>query len=497
MKKFKFPTAHTILMSITAFVAVLTWIIPAGKYDTLQYVSSENTFVRSHLDQTEELPANDDVLKEIGIQIPIENFTNGDIRKPVNIPGTYTRVERNSQGIAAFLLAPIRGIIEVADLIFMVLIIGGLIGVMNITGAFEAGISFISRRFKGREFILIILVTSIVAIGGTSYGMSEEVIAFLPILIPVFLSAKYDALIPIAALYLGTTIGYMCSIVNPFSVIIASDAAGVSWTSGMNGRIILFVIILAVTITYLLYYAKKIRNDPSKSILYPENKEINTNYGHGVEKEIELTRKHYLILLVFTLTFFVMIGGVIFLDWWFLEMTPVFMVGAVLIAIIARIKEGVFVDAFVKGAADLLGVALIIGIARGISILMDDGMIGGTILYYASEATADMSKGLFANVLMFIYSGLSFFIPSSSGMAVLTMPIMSPLADVVGVGRETIVNSYLYGMGLFSFINPTGILLPLLAVARVGYDRWLKFIWPLLIIVTLITVLFLTLTIYL
>src|SRR5690606_13858323 len=146
-----------------------------------------------------------------------------------------------------------------------------------------------------------------------------------------------------------------------------------------------------------------------------------------------------------------------------------------------------FVETFVKGAGDLLGVAIIIGIARGVSVLMEDGFISDTLLFHSSNLTEGMNKGLFANVMLFIYGGLSFFIPSSSGMAVLTMPIMSPLADTVGFGREIIVNCYQYGMGLFAFINPTGLILASLAIVKVGYNKWLKFVIPLVIILTIFT----------
>ena len=177
-------------------------------------------------------------------------------------------------------------------------------------------------------------------------------------------------------------------------------------------------------------------------------------------------------------------------------MTVVFFVGAIIIGILGKINEYTFVDVFVKGASELLGVAIIIGIARGVTVLMNDGQISDTMLYYASNATSGMNKGIFINAMLYIYAGLSFFIPSSSGMAVLTMPIMSPLADGVGVGREAIVNAYQYGMGLFAFISPTGLILASLAIVKVGYDKWLKFVMPLVIILTIFTMLMLTLSVY-
>ena len=497
MKNLKFPTAHTILMAITGMVALMTWIIPAGKYDKLLFDDSAHAFILTKNEKKINLPARQETLDSLQVNIPLAKFEDGSIWKPINIPGSYQTVEAHPQGVGAFLLAPIKGIINAADLIFMVLLIGGLIGIMNITGAFEAGISFFARKLSGKEYLLIIIITALCAIGGTTYGMSEETIAFLPILIPVFLVAKYDTIIPVAATYLGTSIGYMCSVINPFSVIIASDTAGVDWTVGMYGRIFMFVAVTLIAVLYLLWYARRIKRDPEKSLVYQEVQQLSTLYVRKEDPHKKLTHRLKLIILIFTLTFGVMIFGVIALDWWFLEMSPVFMVGAVAIAIVARIKESVFVDYFIKGAADLLGVALIIGIARGISVLMDEGLISDTILYYASNATEGMNKGLFSNVLIFIYSGLAFFIPSSSGMAMLTMPIMAPLADTVNIGRETIVDAYLYGMGLFSFISPTGILLPSLAIVKVGYNKWIKFVLPLLAIVTVFTVIANTILVYL
>jgi len=174
-----------------------------------------------------------------------------------------------------------------------------------------------------------------------------------------------------------------------------------------------------------------------------------------------------------------------------------FFVGAILIGFICKINEATFVDTFMKGAGDLLGVAFIIGLARGVTVLMENGLISDTLLFYASSFTEGMPKGLFINAMLFVYTGLTFFIPSTSGMAVLTMPIMSPLADTVSLGREHVVNAYLLGNGLFNFINPTGLILASLAVVKVGYNKWLKFMIPLLIILTIISMLFLTITVYL
>jgi uncharacterized ion transporter superfamily protein YfcC len=191
-----------------------------------------------------------------------------------------------------------------------------------------------------------------------------------------------------------------------------------------------------------------------------------------------------------------MIYGVSALDWWFIEMTTVFFIGAILIGLVARINEREFVKAFINGAKDLLSVGLIIGVARGITILMENGQISDTLLDASSALVSEMPKEIFINMLYFVYAGLSLFIPSSSGMAVLTMPIFAPLADVVGIGRELIVNAYIYGQGLTAFINPTGLILASLTMVNVGYNKWLKFIMPLVAILMVLCMLMLTIGVY-
>ncbi|MFH6769892.1 YfcC family protein [Gaetbulibacter aquiaggeris] len=496
MRKLKFPTAQTILIIIAIIVALLTWLVPAGKYDSLAYNAKNNSFIKTSLEKTIELPATQETLENLHIKIPIEKFTNGDIYKPIGIPNTYKELESKPQGLAELVQAPIKGIIAASDIIFLILIIGGLIGIMNLTGAFDAGIAWMAKMLKGREYILIILVTTLIAAGGTTFGLAEETMAFYPILIPVFLAAKYDAMVGLACIFLGSGVGSMCSTTNPFSTIIASDAAGINWTTGLENRLIMLAICLIITIIYILHYAKRVKADPSKSLIYDQKEELEALFGLHSMNTTTYTNRLRLITVVFSLCFVIMIVGVSFLDWWFVEMTATFFVGAIIIGLIAKIKESIFVEEFAKGAASLLSVAFIVGIARGVTILMEDGLISDTILYHASTITEGLNKGIFTNFMLFIYGGLSFFMPSSSGMAVLTMPIMSPLADTVNIGRETIVDTYNYGMGLFYLINPTGLILAALAIVKIGFNKWLKFIMPLVLILLITTMVLLTISVY-
>jgi len=497
MKKISFPTAHSILLIIAALVALATWLVPAGKFEELKYDKDKQAFV--HIKDTVELtyPASQKTLDSLGIKIALSKFEDGSIKKPIGIPGSYYKKASNSQGVVAFIQSPLQGIMQAIDVILFVLIIGGFIGIVNYSGAFDAGVGRLAQALEGREQLLIIIITSLIALGGTTFGLAEETIAFYPILVPVFIAARYDAMVALAVIYLGSSIGTMVSTVNPFSAIIASDAAGISWTAGLYGRIFMLILGTAICIWYIIRYAEKVRKDPSKSIIYAQKEEIEAAFAVRNTGAVKFNWRISLVLLVFAASFITMIIGVSMLGWWYMEMTSVFFVAAVVVGVIAGIREKVFVEQFVKGANDLLNVALIIGIARGIGWLMDEGAISGTLLNAASGMVEDMPKGLFVNVMMFVYAGLSFFIPSSSGLAVLSMPIMAPLADVVNVPREVVVNAYQYGMGLMAFITPTGLILASLTMVNVTYDKWLKFVLPLLFWLTLLTMLVLTIQVYL
>lgn len=491
-KKIQFPTAFTVLFLVTILVAGLTFILPAGQYDTLSYNSTSKSFELNANQQVLQLPGKQSTLDSFGIKIELEKFESGALWKPVSIPGTYHHVDEGKMNLIDVVQAPLKGISESIDIILFVLIIGGFIGVMNGTGVFDTGIQQLSKKLKGKEQWLIIIVCTLMALGGTTFGLAEETIAFYPILMPVFLAARYDAIVAVGSIFLGSCIGTMVSTTNPFSVIIASDAAGIKWTDGLEGRVIFFVITLIITLIYILRYAKKIQKDPSMSLIKDQKAEIEAHFLHQTNDNVKtFSWRTLLVLLLFLATFIVMIYGVATQGWWFLEMTTVFFIAAILIGIVERLGEKKFVQDFMIGAKDLLGVALIIGLARGVTLIMEEGMIGDTMIFYASNTVEGMNKGVFTGSMMGIFSALSFFIPSSSGMAVLTMPIMAPLADIVALPRYLVVNSYIFGMGLLAMITPTGLILATLTMVKVGYNKWIKFVMPLIGILAIVALLFL------
>jgi uncharacterized ion transporter superfamily protein YfcC len=453
---FRFPSAFTILFALIVLVAVLTWIIPAGQYER---VASEA------------------------------------LGKDVPIAGTFAPTDAAPQGFFDVILAPIAGfydpveyVARAIDVSLFVLIIGGFIGVVTATGAIDAGIARAMVRLKGRENWMIPILMALFALGGTTYGMAEETLAFYVLLIPVMIAAKYDALTAVAVILLGAGVGVLGSTVNAFSTVIASDAAGISFADGLLLRVVILLICWAVTVAFVMRYAAKVRADPSKSLVYDKKTANEAHFLAETPSEAApFTGLHKIVLILFALTFGVMVWGVSIGGWWMAEMSGLFLAAAIIIGILARLGEGMLVESFVNGARDLLGVALIIGLARGIVVIMDAGMITDTILHAAETSVAGLSETAFILVIYWTQVGLSFFVPSTSGLAVLSMPILAPVADFAGVKRELVVTAFATASGMVNLITPTSaVVMGGLAIGRVPYERWLRFVWPLLLVLTLI-----------
>ncbi len=499
MKRFSFPSPYTVVFLVIVLAALGTWLMPAGSYNTLSYDVDRNLLVVDSGDEQHTLPATQETLDQLKVNIKVEKLINQNIRKPVAIPGTYKEVKSNPQGVIAMLLAPIEGIYDAIDVILFVLVIGGFIKVFNSSGAFGAGISLITVKLKGRESWLIVTLTFLFALAGSTFGMAEETLAFFPILIPVFLALGYDVMLPFAVIYAGAAVGVMASTTNPFATIIASDAAGVNWTLGLTGRIGMLIAGSIVCSWYFIRYGNKVKADPSKSILFNKREEVETfvEQKDQRQEDLKMNNRYRILLVLFSTTFMVMIYGVSKLGWWFPEMTALFLVASLIVGIMMKGGEKKIIGIFVSGAKDMVGVAFIIGIARGVTIVLNNGMINDSILNYTSNTVQGTIGAVFIVILMLGYALMTLFIASTSGMAVLTMPIIGSLAEIVGVPREQIVNAYLFGMGIMNFISPAGIILAALAMVKIDFNDWLKFIIPLLGILTLLCSIFLVVGVYL
>lgn len=481
-KKREFPNAFTVLFIVLIIASVLTFLVPAGMYQRLNYNSDIDKFeITDTNDDVRTVDATQESLSSLNIAISLDKFKNGDINKPIAIPNTYEKIKQRPQGLKEFLAAPIEGVVDTADIIIFVLILGGNIGLLNKTGTFDAGISALSKKTKGKEFILVTIVFFLITLGGTTFGMAEETIALYPILMPIFIASGYDAMVAIAAIYMGSSLGTMFATVNPFSAIIASTSAGINFKSGLPIRIVGLVIGSIITLMYIYIYAKKVQKDPSKSIVADQMPAVRKKFDlDSIDDNNvpEFTLKRKLILIVFALGFPIMIWGDYSLGWWFTEMSVIFMVTGFIIMLLSGLNENEAINTFMDGAADLIQVALVIGVARGINIIMDNGYISDTMLFYASNLVSGMNGILFSIVQMILFTVLGIFIPSSSGLAVLSMPIFAPLADTVNLGRDVIVSAYAYGQGWMAFLTPTGLILPTLQMAGITYDKWLKWVMP-------------------
>ncbi|MCW9733601.1 YfcC family protein [Avibacterium sp. 20-15] len=482
-KTFNFPSAFSILFVILIIAVGLTWIIPAGSYSKLTYNSANNVFVvKTYQQEDTILPATKESLDNLNIKIELSNFTEGTIKKPIAIPGTYQRVQQNPKTLQDIAISMVQGTIDAADIMVFIFVLGGMIGVINRTGSFNAGLTALANRTKGNEFLIVFCVSVLMVIGGTTCGIEEEAVAFYPILVPVFLALGYDAIVCVGAIFLASSMGTAFSTINPFSVVIASNAAGIPFTEGITWRFAGLILGSICVIAYLYWYCKKIKADPTASYTYEDREEFVQKYMKNIDTNqlINFTVRRKIILMLFCIAFPIMVWGVMFGGWWFPQMAASFLTLTIIIMFISKLKEKEIVNAFTEGASELVGVSLIIGLARGVNLVLDEGMISDTILAYASELVSGVPGSVFilAQLVIFIFLGL--IVPSSSGLAVLAMPIMAPLADTVGIPRHIIVSAYNWGQYAMLFLAPTGLVLVTLQMLNIPFNKWVRFVMPMI-----------------
>ena len=486
-KGFKMPSSYTVLLIIIAFMAVMTWIIPAGAF----------------------------------------------------VDGVYKAQPQNPQGIWDVLMAPIRAMLGTSpeegsliketsaaiDVAFFILMVGGFLGVVNETGMLDTGIASIVKKYKGREKMLILVLMPLFALGGTTYGMGEETMAFYPLLVPVMMAVGFDSLTGVAIILLGSQIGCLASTLNPFATGIASSTAGVSLGEGIILRLIFWVVLTGLSTWFVYKYADKIQKDPTKSLTYATREEDMKFFNVGEDDDnvnSTLTKKQKQVFVLFVLTFVLMVLsfipwsglGIKFFDnfnswltglpvvgqiigsstaalgtWYFPEGAMLFAFMGILIGIVYGLKEEQIISSFMAGAADLLSVALIVAIARGIQVIMNNGMITDTILNWGKQGLSGLSSQVFIVLTYIFYLPMSFLIPSSSGLASATMGIMAPLGEFVNVRPSLIITAYQSASGVLNLIAPTsGIVMGALALGRINIATWWKFMAKLVVAVIVITI---------
>ncbi len=453
-KKFKIPDTFVIVFSIIIIAAVATWIVPGGKYD------------RKIVEQ------------------------NGS-KKEVLVKGSFKTEENNPQFFGIF-MAPLKGFIEVSDIVGFVFFVGGAFFVFTKTGAINAGISEIVKRMKGKEKLIIIIVMVIFSFFGAFFGMCEEAMPFVLIFVPLALALGYDSITGLCFSFLAAGVGFATAFFNPFTVQIAQRFAGIPPLSGWEYRVILWLFVTGFTIVWVVRYAEKIKKDPQLSPTYEADKKRRVELEEENRDIGEFNKKHAAVLLVLLLGIIGLFVGVLKYGWFITELSALFILMAIVGGFVGGLSANDLAKSFVEGAKDIAGAALIIGMAAGILEIMKDGNIMDTTLHGMSKLTGDSQPVLSTYVMYYIQMGLNFFIPSGSTKAALTMPLFAPLADLSGVTRQTAVLAYQFGDGFSNMIFPTsGVTIGTLAMAKVPFEKWFKWLLPLEIVFIVLSMLML------
>lgn len=442
--------------------------------------------------------------------------------------------------LSDFCTAPVKGFADALPVCLFVMILGGFLGMMTETGALDNGIAVLVQKLKGNEIMLIPVLMLIFSLGGTTYGMCEETVPFYALLAATMMAAGFDPMVGAATVLLGAGCGCLGSTVNPFAVGAAVDAlTGVGIEVNQSIIIglgaVLWIVTTAMSIVFVMNYAKKVKADKGSTILsMQELKDAEEAHGKAaseVHKEVKLTGRQKGVLIAFAFTFVVMIVGFIpladlnegvanFFDagavydadgnavvqgwsalitglpigqWYFDEASTWFFLMAVLIGIIGGLSEKQIVNTFITGAADMMSVVLVIALARGISVLMANTGLDVFVLDAAANALAGLSGVIFAPMSFLVYFGLSFLIPSTSGMATVSMPIMGPLAVKLGFSPEVMVMIFSAAIGVVNLFTPTsGAIMGGLALAKIEWTTWLKFALKLIVALSVVCAVILT-----
>ncbi|WP_166140779.1 YfcC family protein [Nocardioides ochotonae] len=475
-KSFHFPSALTVLAAVTLLVWLLAFVVPTGSYQN-----------------------------------------DPDTGRP--IPGSYEETSNPltlGERFGQLFLAPINGLYGVmnddgfvgpyeigelygaAGVFFFVIAIGVFITMCMRTGAIENGIARVASRMKTRSSVLIIVLMILFSIGGTTEGMAEETLGFYALLIPLILALGYDRMVVVGVIMVGAGVGVLTSTVNPFATGVASGAADISIGDGIAFRLLMYVLLVPVGIWWVLRYARKVKADPAASMVGKAEGDDEV-VAQGTRDVGELSGRDKLVLTIVGVTFVFMIFSIVpwaqvingpeaesyswQLDWYFPELAALFVAMSIVVGLIGGMGEKGVTDTVVSGAGDFIGVGLVIVLARGVTVIMNNSEITGTILNAMEQVVGDSSSWLFGGLMFIVNIPLAFLVPSSSGHAALAMPILAPLADFAGVERSMVVTAYQSASGLVNLITPTSaVVMGGLALAKVRYDHYVRFVMPLIVI---------------
>ncbi len=445
--KFKLPNTLVLIYSFVVLMAILTWIIPSGEFN--------------------------------------RELLNG---KEIIIDGSFHYVKSNPQFIIEILMAPITGFLKTADIIIFLLIVGGAFGVLKKTEAIDAAIFEITKAHNKYPFLkkfLIPILMIIFSLAGAVFGMSEETIPFILIFVPLAIMLGYDTITGVAIPFLGAGAGFAGAFINPFTLGIAQTISDLPPLSGMEYRIVCWIVLTTAAIIFTVKHANKVKKNPALSPTPEIDKfwKENLHLSEIENKFQKLSKKHLMVLSIFGLSMALLVFGVLEYKWYINELSALFLGTGIVVGIFGSLNIQELTDSFLDGAKELFSTALIVAFARAILVVAADGKIIDTILFSLSSMISELHPILSSWAMFIIQSILNFFIPSGSGKAALTMPIMAPLSDLIGVARQTTVLAYQFGDGFTNLIIPTSpVTMAILALSKIPYEKWAKWMLPMQII---------------
>lgn len=443
-KVMKMPHTYVILFCIIICMALLTYIIPAGEYARVKDEATGRTIVD---------------------------------------PSGFQNVESNPVNAFGLFKAIPKGMNDAAKITFFIFIVAGAFQIITSTGAIEAGILKVSKVLKGNEQLLIPIFMFLFSLTGAFMGFGEENMVFIPVAIALSRMLGYDAIVGMSLVTIGGACGFNSAMMNPFTVGTAQGIAELPLFSGIGLRFIVWIVLLIVSIVYVMKYAKKIRVNPELSIVADIEKMERDSNTVDLNSDFKLKGSHYLVFLTLLIGFAIIVFGVYKYEWYINEIAAVFLAMGVISGFIGRMGPNVMAQEFVNGARSIVFGALVVGIARGILIVAQDGKILDSIIYALASIINSFPKSISVLGMYIVQIIINFFIPSGSGQAAATMPIMVPLSDILGITRQTAVLCFQFGDGFTNSIIPTAsTLMASLSLAKIPYEKWVKYIGKLMLI---------------
>lgn len=463
IKQFKVPHVYAIIFALMVIFAVLTWIVPSGSYQR-QEVNGREVTVAGTYEQSEKTYIDEETGDEV------------DLR----------------QGVFDVLQAPTRGIQEAIEVVAFILIVGGSFQVITKTGVITSGMGRVVRRFKNKDILIIPIAMVLFALGGTSFGMAEETLPFFAIFMPIMMAMGFDSMTAFMVVFVGARTGYIASTINPFNVLIAQGILGIQGNPQLWLRMIAWVVLTAVAITWVVLYARRVKKNPESSITFEDDIAKKVEFAADESAlDAEFTGRQKGVLAVFIAGMCLIIWGLVTQGWYMNEISAVFLAMGLLAGVIAGFSQDVIAQEFVAGIADFAFSAIVVGLARGILVIASDGMIIDTILNALATGLGGIPAVLFTTLLYAVENLLAILVPSSSGLAALTAPIFGPLTELMGLNPEAAVWALSMGSATMSLICPTSaILVAGLGVCKIKLGQWWKTVWKFFLVVSLINIVF-------